>query len=524
MKKIILFIIVFFGMVPLMHKGKLNLINTAAVYAQSYAQEDCDPSDPNGDCYCDPNDPNGDCYDDPCKDGYSDNYATTTSLSGNITTTIKTWDNYDGCDNYLGQGTDDPGVDCGISDASISVSPNSGNYGDAVLLTARANIVGSTALHYEIQQSSDGGNSWDDVGNDSGSNSFSYKIDEYGENDFRVIVSCDCSISVTSASQSFMAAPDCPINSVSISLSPATGPKGTAVLLTGTADVNSTSTLQYRFQMSSDGGTTWDDVGNDPTKNTFSYKIDEDGESDFRVIVSTASCPTPTISSIASFTVVSSCNASASPITISQESTSFRYTMQSFDWGYTDDESVDIRIGACNDGTNWHAVILSVNGVYSERVRLLDNVSEVTGINGNTTEGNYCKQIQDLLALGGNGATWYVLTAVKAHEDKHVTHLLSSLQIVFPQIKTLIEGFSVPATGQDEETAIAQIEALSTYQTAKEQARTLWDAPFSHLCDIDHKEGAAATAEQNIVNPIISSICGHSHSVSPPWTPCTSCP
>jgi hypothetical protein len=288
MKKNILFIIVFFGILPLMHKGKLSLINTDAVYADTYAQEDCDSSDPNGDCYCDPNDPNGDCYDDPCKDGYSDNYATTTSLSGNITTTIKTWDNYDGCDNYLGQGTDDPGVDCGISDASISVSPNSGNYGDAVLLTARANIVGSTALHYEIQQSSDGGNSWDDVGNDSGSNSFSYKIDEYGENDFRVIVSCDCSISVTSASQSFMAAPpDCGIKGPPrLILSSNTGNMHDEILLTAVAKKSGTpSSLTYNFQVLDNG--VWNDQGTS-TDSTYSYSIDE-AYTQFRVIT-TAVC------------------------------------------------------------------------------------------------------------------------------------------------------------------------------------------------------------------------------------------
>jgi hypothetical protein len=297
MKKIILFIILFFGILPLMHKGKLSLINTDAVYADTYAQEDCDPSDPNGDCYCDPSDPSGDCYCDPsdpngdcydpCKDGYSDNYASTTSLSGNITTTIKTWDNYDGCDNYLGQGTDDPGVDCGISDASISVSPNSGNYGDAVLLTAHANIVGSTALHYEIQQSSDGGNSWDDVGNDSGSSSFSYKIDEYGENDFRVIVSCDCSISVTSTSQSFMAAPNCNISGVTMSVLPTTGSVYDDVDLTANVSSSGNPTLTYEFQELSDAG--WVDIMPPGSSPTLSYHVDMPGSIQFKVIV-TAQC------------------------------------------------------------------------------------------------------------------------------------------------------------------------------------------------------------------------------------------
>ena len=76
MKKIILFVMVFFGILPLMHNGKVSFVNIAQVHAEDFGQEeDCDPTDIFGDCYCDPSDPTGDCYcnpDDPMSDCYCD--------------------------------------------------------------------------------------------------------------------------------------------------------------------------------------------------------------------------------------------------------------------------------------------------------------------------------------------------------------------------------------------------------------------------------------------------------------------
>jgi len=181
----------FLGMFPRLNHGRLKLMALSQAHAATFSDEDGDnPGDPD-----DPENP------DPCDGGSS--YPTTTStISGNITTLTTCSYNYDGCGNYIGYSCDG-GVQCGISSAGISLSETSGNILDEVILTASSTVVGSPNIQYEFQQTTDDGTTWFDVGNDPGSSSFTYTIDEGGINGFRVIESCDCSIAVASAKASF---------------------------------------------------------------------------------------------------------------------------------------------------------------------------------------------------------------------------------------------------------------------------------------------------------------------------------
>jgi len=190
------------GIFPVMHNRKLILLHISHAHASSsFSDEDGDdggdPSDPD-----DPDDPNDPTPPD-CSGGYTSDPVTQTSLDGNITTTTNCYEVYDGCGNDLGQSCDVP-TQCGIESASIYLSASTGNLGDDVILNATVTTVGGATPLFEFQQSSDGGTSWDDVGNDPNVASFTYTIDESGQNKFRVIVSCSCSIAVTSSPATFL--------------------------------------------------------------------------------------------------------------------------------------------------------------------------------------------------------------------------------------------------------------------------------------------------------------------------------
>lgn len=193
-------------------------------------------------------------------------------------------------------------------------------------------------------------------------------------------------------------------------------------------------------------------------------------------------------------------------------------------YGFTDDESIDIEISACSDGKNWHPIIVSVNGNYSEEIRLLPGppqMLEVTGPNGNTTQVNFCNQVSELKSLGG--INWYMLSAVKAHEDVHATRLKPALENVANKIEQLIEGVSLADNGQTQQDAILQIKALQDYKTALIQSVQLWDADYIIKISNDHNPGGAAeVAEHNIVDPMIASICNFAKIQT--WGLCASCP
>ena len=192
-------------------------------------------------------------------------------------------------------------------------------------------------------------------------------------------------------------------------------------------------------------------------------------------------------------------------------------------WGITDDEYIDVEIGACTDGINWTAKLISITGYYSERWRLKPGVAEVTGTGGNTTKSNFCSQVSSLTNFGAG--SWYMISAVKAHEDVHVTHLLPALQDVSNAINDLVNTLQVPDNGQTENDAITQIKQLNDYsikiKNYDSEARKKWDDRFDVLSLHDHDTGGPCeTAEKNVVNTMISSICYFSHLYN--WLP--TCP
>lgn len=188
------------------------------------------------------------------------------------------------------------------------------------------------------------------------------------------------------------------------------------------------------------------------------------------------------------------------------------------EWGRNDACSVDLAISACSDGHNWHAVLTGVTGHYTKRARLLPGVQEVTGPNGNTTEGNFCDQVAQLDAHGNlQNTQWYMLGAIWAHEGIHEMHAQPSLEEIAFGSNDVLAALTVPDYGQAREIAIEEMLSSATYSTAVADASVAWDALwdlFAQKDDIntptDHGKFTGPTwdAEEDVVRPMIEGICG----------------
>ncbi len=197
-------------------------------------------------------------------------------------------------------------------------------------------------------------------------------------------------------------------------------------------------------------------------------------------------------------------------------------------YGLTFPESVTVTISAdCSSG-QWCAVVTGITGNYSMQTRLLPpNQMEVTGPGpgGNTTQANFCAQATELSALGFPAATamWYMLSAVVAHENVHLTRFEPALEQRAGVIEASFEALCVPFTGQTRAEAIVEIKALEAYATAVTDAQTTWFNRVITLVANDHNAGGPTdTAEHAVVDPMVASICTAADNSC--WGPCAACP
>ncbi|GEM_PF-3099182 len=191
------------------------------------------------------------------------------------------------------------------------------------------------------------------------------------------------------------------------------------------------------------------------------------------------------------------------------------------EWGWTQEESINVTICAYRNGADWQAFLLTMNGNYSVQARLLAGVTEVTGHGGaapgTTVQANYCNQINDLNALSVNWGSWFMVSAIQAHENVHVTRLLPALShpTVQGALATAINALKTPhVPGMNQAGAIAAIIASPGFAAAIAASMLNWTTRFSILIANDHGPGgvfsrAAPTyaAEIAVVNPMITAIC-----------------
>jgi hypothetical protein len=201
----------------------------------------------------------------------------------------------------------------------------------------------------------------------------------------------------------------------------------------------------------------------------------------------------------------------------------FSQIMPSNVFGLTYPEHITTEITACLEGGSWRAVLTGLNAAYSLQARLLQGMTEITGpgAGGNTTQANFCAQAEGLHTHGNSG-NWYLVSAIQAHEEVHLSRFMPALQNIGSSIETLVEAITVPNTGQGKDAAILQIKNLFSYISLEQQYQQLWLAEVLVLVQNDHGTLSPTwEAEQAIADPMRVTIC--SHALINAWGSCTYC-
>ena len=141
-------------------------------------------------------------------------------------------------------------------------------------------------------------------------------------------------------------------------------------------------------------------------------------------------------------------------------------------WGVTTQDDPVIDITAYSDGTAWKCVITKADQRGHQGVRLLAGVTELTGVLvaaeadcGKLT--TMAKSLKDV-ANQGTHSGFYMISAVQAHEDLHITQYRTPLNALYTTLKAAVEALTVPFAGNaDAGAAKAAIKALPAFTTAK---------------------------------------------------------
>lgn len=200
---------------------------------------------------------------------------------------------------------------------------------------------------------------------------------------------------------------------------------------------------------------------------------------------------------------------------ISMQEVSPNIPLAPFDYGQTFPEAARIIIDVCSDGEKWYPVIKESIGEYSLQYHLTDGVSQITGINGNTTAENHCAQMEGLASLGLEG-DWYDINAVIAHERVHVASLTEAFYEAVLERESIYEGLTVLDTGQTEE------EAINSFPTGFQNSSLYlkWVSLAVTTTMNDHN-GPTDEAERAVVEPIMQEICCHAQQAT--WNVCSHC-
>jgi Domain of unknown function (DUF4157) len=189
-------------------------------------------------------------------------------------------------------------------------------------------------------------------------------------------------------------------------------------------------------------------------------------------------------------------------------------------WGITTPDPLGIATETCRAGANWRLVVTRVNSVIRAHSRLLAGQTEpIPGVN--TTDGNFCNQVTELDNLGTCAGAWYMIRAVRAHEDVHVDEWRDNFTADWTPLETAIEALTVPAAGAtaDRAAATAALRSDATFTGARDTSRGGGNfATFWGIADPNANTNAAETA---VVTPRIGWICRHAGWQG--WDPST-CP
>ena len=179
-------------------------------------------------------------------------------------------------------------------------------------------------------------------------------------------------------------------------------------------------------------------------------------------------------------------------------------------WGVTTEDDVVVDVSAYTSGTDWKVKITKADQQAHQGVRLLPGVVEVT--NALVSGESDCTKLQTMItslntvADQGADSGFYMLSAVQAHENLHITQYRADLNPAYATFRTAVEALTVPQAGiADAAAAKAAIKALPGFTTAT--------ATF-HAADVAANNKTAAhtnmasfkAIEHGVVDPMITTI------------------
>lgn len=139
-------------------------------------------------------------------------------------------------------------------------------------------------------------------------------------------------------------------------------------------------------------------------------------------------------------------------------------------WGVTTEDDAVFDITAYASGGVWKSVITKADQQAHQGVRLLPGVVEVTAV---LVGGSACgplgtikKSLKDVADQKADSG-FYMLSAVQAHEDLHITQYRAALPPAYTALKTAVEALTLPvASAANPAAAKTAIKALPAYTTA----------------------------------------------------------
>ncbi len=178
-------------------------------------------------------------------------------------------------------------------------------------------------------------------------------------------------------------------------------------------------------------------------------------------------------------------------------------------WGVTTEDDVVVDITAYSSGGSWKCVVSKAEQQAHQGVRLLPGVKEVTAAKvagSNCATLNRMKKSLDEVADQKAHSGWYMLSAVQAHEDLHITQYRNKLNPAFATFKTSVEALSVPAaSAADAAAARTAIKALPAYTTAKAKLNAA-DVAANNATAAHSPMAPFITIEHGVVDPMITTI------------------
>ena len=178
-------------------------------------------------------------------------------------------------------------------------------------------------------------------------------------------------------------------------------------------------------------------------------------------------------------------------------------------WGVTTEDDAAFDITAYASGAMWKCVITKADQQPHQGVRLLPGVTEVTpALIGGSACGPLATMKKSLKDVADQNAHsgFYMLSAVQAHEDLHITQYRAPLPAAYTTLKTAVEALAIPmASAASPAAAKTAIKALPAFTTAM--------ATF-HAADVAANNATAghspmapfSAIEHTVVDPMIATI------------------